>query len=325
MFFFSARGGHRLPILCSLAAFLVLGTGSAPAAEVDHAENLPAQTIGVNDLLSIVVYGAPELTRTVRVGADGEIRMPMLSEPIAAVGRMPADLETALSHAFAERKILVDPAVTVSVTEFHSHPISVAGAVKAPLTFQSMGKTTLLEALTRAQGLTPEAGPEILVSRPPRPGAAPAEGPALVERVPVRGLIEEANPAWNLTLQGGEEIRVPQVGKVFVVGNVKRPGGFRVEDGGTMTVLKALALAEGLAPFSAKTAYIFRRGEPKNQEVAVELRKIMDRKAADVVLGPNDIFYVPDNRSRRTTVSAIERAIGFATATVSGAIIVSAR
>ncbi|MEQ1946412.1 MAG: polysaccharide biosynthesis/export family protein [Bryobacteraceae bacterium] len=325
MIFFSARSGQRVLCLCSLAASLVLTVRPFQAAEPDHPGNLPSQTIGANDLLSIVVYGAPELTRTVRVGTDGQIRMPMLMEPITAEGRMPAELENVLTQALAQRKILVDPVVTVSVSEYHSHPISVAGAVKAPVTFQAMGKTTLLEALTRAQGLTPEAGPEILVSRPAKPGSLDAGTPVPVERVPVKGLIEEANPAWNLPLEGGEEIRVPQVGRVFVVGNVKRPGGFRVEDGGEMTVLKALALAEGLSPFSAKVAYIFRRGETKNQEVAVELRKIMDRKASDVLLGPNDIFYVPDNRSRRNTIGAVERAIGFATATASGALILSVR
>jgi protein involved in polysaccharide export with SLBB domain len=104
---------------------------------------------------------------------------------------------------------------------------------------------------------------------------------------------------------------------------VKRPGGFRVEDGGGVTVLKALALAEGLSPYSASTAYIFRKNETKSEEITVELRKIMDRKMPDVQLGPNDIFYIPDNRQRRATMSAVERAIGFATATASGALILS--
>jgi len=314
-------GGHfprsvRFTIL--LAAVCAMGCAGLAAAENTGGDNLPAQPIGASDLLSISVYGSPELTRTVRVDPAGEIRMPMLSEPIPAAGRMPAELETAIARALADQKLLVEPSVTVMVAEYHSHPISVAGAVKAPLTFQAMGKTTLLEALTRAQGLAPEAGPEILVSRAARSGR-----PALVERVPVKGLIDDADPAWNLPLEGGEEVRVPQVGRVFVVGNVKKPGGFRLEEGGGMTVLKALAMAEGLSPYSAKTAYIFRRSDDKHEEVAVELRKIMDRKAADVTLAANDIFYIPDNRSRRAAMSAVERAIGFATATASGALILS--
>ncbi len=136
------------------------------------------------------------------------------------------------------------------IAEYQSRPISVAGAVKVPLTFQAVGKTTLLEALTRAQGLSEDAGPEILLTRPGE----------TVERIPIKKLIDAADPLWNVTLTGGEEVRVPAAGHVFVAGNVKHPGAFRVDSGGETTVLKAVALAEGLAPFSTKGAYIFRAG-----------------------------------------------------------------
>ncbi|MDP9113014.1 MAG: polysaccharide biosynthesis/export family protein [Acidobacteriota bacterium] len=274
--------------------------------------NLPAQPIGASDLLAISVYGAPELTRTVRVGDDGLIRLPMLRQKIDVGGRMPAQVEAQLAEALIEEDILVDPAVSVAIAEYHSRPISVAGAVKAPLTFQAVGKITLLEALTRAQGLSEDAGAEILLTR---------RG-AVVERIPVKKLIDAADPEWNVTLTGGEEVRVPLAGRVFVAGNVKHPGAFRVDGGGETTVLKAVALAEGLAPFSTKSAYIFRAGnEGGHSEIEVELSKIMDRKAPDVALAANDILYIPDNRSRRTTMNAIEKAIGFATGTASGALI----
>ena len=256
-----------------LLAVRLAGQGDPASA------NLPAQAIGASDLLAISVYGAPELTRTVRVGDDGLIRLPMLRRKINVLGRMPAEVETLLAEALIEEEILVDPAVSVAIAEYHSRPISVAGAVKAPLTFQAVGKTTLLEALTRAQGLSEDAGPEILLTR----------AGEFVERIPIKKLIDAADPLWNVTLTGGEEVRVPAAGHVFVAGNVKHPGAFRVDSGGETTVLKAVALAEGLAPFSTKAAYIFRAGQP---EVLVELSKIMDRKAPDVALAANDILYV---------------------------------
>jgi polysaccharide export outer membrane protein len=236
----------------------------------------------------------------------------MLRQKIDVRGKMPAQVETLIAEALVEEEILVDPAVTVSVAEYHSRPISVAGAVKAPLTFQALGKTTLLEALTRAQGLSEDAGPEILLTRPG----------GLVERIPVRKLIDTADPLWNLMLTGGEEVRVPAAGHVFVAGNVKHSGAFRLDSGGETTVLKAVALAEGLAPFATNAAYIFRAGgEAGHTEIVVELNRIMDRKAPDMALAANDILYIPDNRSRRTTMNAIEKAIGFATGTASGALI----
>lgn len=296
----------------------------APAAA---SGNLPAQPVGPTDLLALSVYGAPELTRTLRVSELGTIRIPMLRQPIEVNGLLPAQVEEKIAEALASNEILVDPQVTVTIAEYHSRPISVAGAVKSPVTFQAWGKTTLLEALTRAGGLSDEAGAEILLTR-----AVKADGSAgVIERIPVRGLIQAADPVWNVTLEGGEEVRVLPVGKVFVVGNVKKPGAFRADDGTGMSVLKALAMAEGLAPFALNTAYIYRRGDGAKLavpavgatpgEVPVELRKIMDRKMPDVALEANDVLYVPDHRSRRLTTGALERAIGFAVGTASGALI----
>ncbi len=130
-----------------------------------NADNLPQQKIGPDDLIGISVYDAPELTRTVRVGADGSFRLPMLKQRINASGLFPADVETAIAEALKKEDIFVDPIVTVSVVEYRSRPINVAGAVKKPLTFQATGTITLLDALSRAEGLSEFAGSEILVSR----------------------------------------------------------------------------------------------------------------------------------------------------------------
>ena len=96
--------------------------------------------------------------------------------------------------------------------------------------------------------VTSDAGAEILVTRR-QPG--PEGGTiSLVQRIPVKGLIDAADPELNIPLMGGEEIRVPEAGRVFVVGNVKKPGAYTVQDSADTTVLKLLALSEGLAPFA---------------------------------------------------------------------------
>ena len=129
-----------------------------------------------------------------------------------------------------------------------------------------------------------------------------------------------------MTLEGGEEVRVPQIGRVFVVGNVKHPGAFKIEDGFGLTLLKVLAMAEGLMPYANKQAFIYRHGDtvaPGQQEVAIDLRKILDRKLPDVPLTANDILYIPDNRTARLTMTTIDRAIGFASSTASGILVYS--
>jgi polysaccharide export outer membrane protein len=126
----------------------------------------------------------------------------------------------------------------------------------------------------------------------------------------VKSLIETADPASNLVLEGGEEIRVPALvpAKVYVVGNVKSPGAFPIEETGT-SILKVLALSQGLAPYATNEAFIYRRegGAASKNEIPVDLKKIMDRKSPDVPLLANDIFYIPDNHKRRATVSVLEK------------------
>jgi polysaccharide export outer membrane protein len=192
--------------------------------------NLPMQRIGANDLIAVSVYDTPELTRTVRVSEDGFIRLPMLSQRIKAEGTMPSELEVAIGKALKEAHLINDPFVTVTVAEYHSRPVSVMGAVKRPITFQAAGPVTLLEALAHAEGLTHEAGSEILVTRTQH--GPEGRETVLVRRIPVTELIDAADPQVNLKLTGGEEIRVPEAGRVFVVGNVRRPGAFAIEDTG---------------------------------------------------------------------------------------------
>jgi polysaccharide export outer membrane protein len=268
--------------------------------------NLPAQRIGANDLVAVSVYDAPEFSRTVRVGADGFMRLPMLKQRVKAQGLMPGELETAIAAALQSEQLIVDPFVTITVAEYNSHPISVAGAVRQPITFQATGSVSLLEAITRAGGLAPEAGPEILVSRiQPGLDGAPT---SLVQRILVKGLIDAADPDLNVVLKGGEEIRVPESGKVYVIGNVKTPGAFPMGDGTESTVLKMLALSQGLMPFAAKEAYVYRReGNGSKNEIPIPLSKIMERKAPDMPLMANDILYVPDNKGRRLTLGALEK------------------
>ncbi len=298
-----------------MITFLVFCTALAQSqghgtTEPDSMANLPAQKIGPRDLIAVQVYYSPELTRTVRVGSDGMVRLPMLKQRLKAEGLLPGELEAVVAKAFLDEGIIVDPIVTITVAEYGSRPISIAGAVKSPLTFQASAPVTLLEALTRAGGLTGDAGPEILVTKS-QPGPD-GEATQLIRRVSVKSLIDLADQEANLKLTGGEEVRIPDAGKVFVVGNVKRPGAYMVQDGAETSVLKVLALAEGLAQFSSKQAYIYRReASGSKNEILIELNRIMERKAPDAPLMANDVLYIPDNRGKRLGLAALEKLLMF--------------
>jgi polysaccharide export outer membrane protein len=288
----------------------------ARPAEVAPGANLQVQKIGPNDLLSVSVYDSPELTRTYRIPASGLLHLPMVKTQIKVDGLFPGEVEDQIAEALDREKIMIRPVVTVAVAEYASRPIGVSGAVKSPLKFQAVGNVSVLDAIARAGGLSPEAGMEILLTAAPNGSSSP-----LVRRISVKGLIDDADPSLNVMLTGGEEVRVPEAGKIFVVGNVKKPGAYPAGGKTDCTILKALAYAEGLTAFAYTTAYIYRQDDGGKQNIPVELGKIMARKLPDVALLPNDILYVPDNVTRRNTIGALEKVLGFGSATASGLLI----
>ncbi|MEO5924914.1 MAG: polysaccharide biosynthesis/export family protein [Bryobacteraceae bacterium] len=298
-------------LLFLLSAIIATAQTRPPVMEDVGKTNLPAQKLGVDDLVAVSVYDAPELTRTVRVEPDGMVHLPLLDDGIAAIGLMPRQLESAIASALKIGEIMVNPIVKVTVVEYHSRPIAVMGAVRKPLTFQAEGTVTLLDALARAEGLSTDSGTEVLVTRAGQ-----------ILRIPIKALLHDAEPSANVLLTGGEEIRVPEAGKITVVGNVIRPGAFPVREAGDHTVLKLVALSEGLMPYAEKQAYIIRRdANGTDQEFPVELEKIMKREAPDVTLSVGDILYIPDNKKRRTTMGIIDRITSFGASTASGVLV----
>ena len=200
--------------------------------------------------------------------------------------------------------------MTVSVVEYRSRPITVAGAVKSPLTFQATGNVTLLDAISRAGGIADNAGSSILVTRPAQNGSG--NSTPLTQRILVRSLLNGEDPTLNIRLDGGEQVRVPEAGRVFVAGNVKKPGVYPITDGPESSVLKAIALSQGLDSFSAHTAYIYRTeaGMHGKNEIPIDLKGILNRRVPDPPLYADDMLYIPNSAGRRNTAKVLEISLG---------------
>jgi polysaccharide export outer membrane protein len=288
------------------------GPVSTAAPVAIGGSNLPFQPIGASDLVRLTVDDSPELSQTFRVDQHGYLNLPLLNKPIPAAGLMPDVLRDKIAAALRAQHLLVNPVVDVSVVEYRSRDVTVAGAVKTPMTIQELGDLRVLGALSQAGGLLPEAGPEIIVEQ--------ANGSA--QRISVRQLFDGLHPQLNIPITAGAQIRVPQCEQVFVVGDVKRPGAFPYQDMHDTTVLKLLALSGGLDSFSRNKAYIYRTesGDVQKTEIEVPLKRILDRKAEDVKLAPNDILYVPTNGKLKTSASVLNHVTGMGNAAVSAAI-----
>lgn len=280
--------------------------------------NLGFEPVGPGDLLYVSVNGSPELTRSYRVSAEGGLLLPLLKESIPVAGLVPTGISHAISAELMREQVLVEPIVSVAVLEYRSRLVSVVGAVKLPGTIQAVGDFRLLDAIARAQGIAPEAGPEIIVSR----AGAGAETNETIH-VPIKDLLKGKDSSLNIGLHGGEVIRVPEAPKLYVVGNVKMPGTYPLTETEGSSVLKALALSQGTLPYTARKAYVYRLviGSSDRQEIPIALRKILHRKSPDVQLIANDILYIPDNAALRLNASVLDHIAGFGGSTVSGLIV----
>jgi polysaccharide biosynthesis/export protein len=283
----------------------------SPVSTPDGA-NLPFQPLGPSDLVRLSVYDSPALSRSFRVDQDGSLLLPLLKQPVKVNGLLPDAAAKVIARNLKDQNIFVNPIVDVAVVEYRSRAVTISGAVKSPATIQEFQETRLLDAINDAGGLSSDAGPEVVLERP---GSAPSH-------VLVKDLLDGSHPELNVKVTGGDRISVPEVQKIFVVGQVKAPGSFPFTDSQDTTVLKAVAMSGGLDSFNRNTAYIYRAqpGETEKKQIEVPLRKIMDRKAPDMKLAANDILYIPTNRGMKNTASVLSHVTGMGNTAVSAAI-----
>ena len=281
------------------------------------------EAIAADDQLEIYVLDVPELSRQYRVSTAGSIEVPLLREPVTAAGLTSEQLAKSIREKLQAAGMVNDPHVAVQVTNSRAHAVTIAGAVKNPQIYPVLSKTTLLDAISQAGGLAVEASDTAIVARgdlstrilsSDKDGGSPANGdpaPARTIKVDLKHLMEDGDPELNLTLYPGDRVTVQRAGMVYVVGAVNRAGGFvMANEGDHMTVLKAIALAQNTKSTAATgKAYIIRNGvNHGNEQVPVNLKKILDGRQPDQPLVANDILFVPDSASKKAMYRAGEAA-----------------
>lgn len=139
--------------------------GALPAPDSTSAsgayEGVSEYRIGPQDLLTISVFGVPELNQDVRVNTSGDISLPLIGR-LQAGGRTIQELEQDIATKLSAT-MLQSPQVTVFIKEYTSQRVTVEGAVKKPGIFPITGRTSLLQAIATAGGLDELADPRALV------------------------------------------------------------------------------------------------------------------------------------------------------------------
>jgi hypothetical protein len=117
--------------------------------------------------------------------------------------------------------------------------------------------------------------------------------------VPLLSLSQESGKEKSPVAESKPPEAVSKTGIIYVVGDVHKPMGVAMKDTGSMTVLQALATAEGTNPTAnLHSAKIIRKGEYGHTEIPVDIKKIMQAKAPDVTLQAGDILFVPHSTGR---------------------------
>lgn len=297
----------------SLLAFIIL-CASWTAYGAD-----PAYMLGPEDQVVIRALDTEEIGNLpYRIDMRGNINVP-LAGTIHAAGLTVAQLESVLRERLSA--YLRTPVVTISISEFGSEPVSVLGAVTNPGVHQIRGRKTLFEVLSEAGGLKTEAGNTIKITRRVELGTIPLPGSTRdtsgnfwVAEVSARSILEAQNPSENIPICPNDIISVPRASLVYVIGAVKRTGGFVLTERDHITVLEALAMAEGVdRAASASRAKILRQnGSLGRKEIAVNVNKILAGKSKDLSLQPDDILFVPSSALKSASMHGIESAIQLA-------------
>jgi polysaccharide export outer membrane protein len=141
--------------------------------------------------------------------------------------------------------------------------------------------------------------------------SAPNEPPPLSNTITINlnELMESGNATNNIILRAGDIVTIPHAGIAYILGAVNKPGGFvMANDRSQMSTLKLLALSGGLTRTAKRDRAVLIRKDSQGQqhEVAVDLKKVLERTSEDVPLQPSDILYVPDSASKQAMYRALE-------------------
>lgn len=284
----------------------------------------PEYVLGAGDQIVLHVSDMEEISdKPIRIDPNGFVDLPMAGRMQASgltIEQFKANLSTKLA------KYIDSPQISLNLTDNQSRPVSIVGSVNSPGVHQLQGPKRLIEVISLAGGVRADAGPRVILTRENKWGPLPLSGAkddltagVTTASVSLDDLMASRNPSDNIEVQPNDVISIPKADLVYVVGNVKKSGGFQLSSHANITLLQAVSLAEGLDHnAAANRARILRPapgGDGKTIEIPVDIKAIFAGKAPDVQLYGNDILFVPNSAlksSERITEGILLAATGAA-------------
>jgi len=260
----------------------------------------PNYVLGPNDQVLVRAPNVEELNeRPFRIDADGFVTLPLIGR-VQAGGQTVQGLETDVTEKL--RQFVREPQIAITVVQFHSEPVFVLGDFKTPGIYPLEGRT-LVEMLSSVGGTQPDASRRIKVSRRSEYGAIPLPGATVDSEkktssveVSLAALSENLNPAEDLVLKPYDMVTVERAGRVYVAGEVSKPGAIELASRDSISITQAMAEAGGLSPFANRSkARVLRpvAGTSRRAEIDIDLKRVFEGKDSDFPLLPNDALFVP--------------------------------
>jgi polysaccharide biosynthesis/export protein len=245
--------------------------------------------ISSGDLLDLNVFDTPELSAKLRVDEHGAVTLPLAGA--VSVGGLTAEQAAHVIEDFLRAgNILNEPHVSVTILEYSTQGVTVVGEVKNPGVYPLLGSHGVIDLISAAGGATTAAGKAVTITH--------RDDPKHPEIVTVESR-PGTSAALNVDVRPGDTIMVAHAGIVYVLGEVIKPGGFLIENNDRLTVLQAVALAQGTTKTAAPNqAKLIRKTASGRQEVRAPLKKIVSDKAPDLLLADGDILFIPGSATK---------------------------
>jgi len=273
------------------AAVNAIQASEQEKTQADSKAASPDVPLGPGDLLEVSLFGSQDFHQDARVSPAGEVVLPLIGS-VHVSGITPEAAATVVHDKLVEGNFYKDPQVSVLVKEYATEGVYVLGEVQKPGFYSILKANTLLQAITLAGGTTPKAGRSATITNPKR---NPHE---MVVNLSHEVDASVKDPA----VMAGDTVLVAKAGIVYVIGDVRVPSGI-VMDNENLTVLQAIALAQGTNPNAALDgAKLIRRTAQGPHEQPLPLKKMLAAKAPDIKVQAEDVIFVP-----KSTVSAFSK------------------
>ncbi len=177
-----------------------IAPGPAPAGASVPLVNPNEYIVGEADLLHIGVWKEPELSQNVVVRPDGKISLALMNE-VKVSGQTPTQIQTMLTARL--KAFIVDPQVTVTVSDVRSKNAFITGEVARPGAYPLLMPTNVLQLIAKAGGFTPFASHRgIVVLRE-------VNGKQVRIPFPYKDVIRGQKDDQNIELRPGDTVVVP--------------------------------------------------------------------------------------------------------------------